>query len=214
MTDLVSYLFFSFHFNIQVRVSEPSDFFCTVGFDGKKVWIFLFCLMQSQSFFVFIFFLIPIYVSYTRKPKTMIPLVQLLHSYPTLLCPLLFRHQFYPFLTFETLPLSLQELTNKTSIKLLYSQHLPQTKVYKILLMSLAHPKGQYCLLLKLFEVLIFPYYLYVIRTGCGEGDLLVPYCSFQIIFLPLPLEPLDLNIQLYDYTSCYLNLLELSAKP
>lgn len=113
------------------------------------------------------------------------------------------------------LPLSLQELTNKTSIKLLYSQHLPQTKVYKILLMSLAHPKGQYCLLLKLFEVLIFPYYLYVIiRTGCGEGDLLVPCCSFQIIFLPLPLEPLDLNIQLYDYTSCYLNLLELSAKP
>lgn len=94
--------------------------------------------------------------------------------------------------------MSLQELTNKTSIKLLYSQHLPQTKVYKILLMSLAHPKGQYCLLLKLFEVLIFPYYLYVIiRTGCGEGDLLVPCCSFQID----PPEELDakgisLNVQ------------------
>lgn len=44
-----------------------------------------------------------------------------------------------PFLTSEILLLGLQELTNKISVKFLYSQHLPWTKVFTLLL-SLSSP--------------------------------------------------------------------------
>lgn len=46
---------------------------------------------------------------------------------------------FCPFLTSEILLLGLQELTNKISVKFLYSQHLPWTEVFKLLL-SLSSP--------------------------------------------------------------------------
>lgn len=56
-------------------------------------------------------------------------------------------------------------------------------------------------------EMLIFPYCLYLItRTGGVVGDLQVPCCFFQIIFLYLPLKSLR-----FEYQAIWLYLLALT---
>ena len=191
LSTLITY-FLSFHFNFQVRVSELSDFFfffCTVGFDSE---IFGFsCLSNTVlEFFHLHGFLSP-FMSATQE--------SLWHwcSWFTSCILILYSSvlhfsdpSFCSFLTSEILPLGLQELTNKVSIKFLYVFSTSfLTKVLKLLL-SLSSPITTVLLSPEALSNVDVPFYIYFI-TSTGVvvtgSYLLVTYCSFQNILLHLP---------------------------